>query len=121
VPTGEDIGWSGYFASRFAGHPLKNIAMHFEDASGKHHERIGECMVTITGLEGSLIYALSAPIRDSIEADGPLQVRLDLAPNRSLEALREALSRPRGKRSLAGHMQSKAGIAGVKAGLLREV
>lgn len=121
VPTGEDIGWSGYFANRFAGHPLKNIAMRFEDASGKHHERIGECMVTIAGLEGSLIYALSAPIRDSIETGGPLQVRLDLAPNRSLEALREALSRPRGKRSLAGHLQSKAGIAGVKAGLLREV
>ena len=121
VPAGADIGWSGHFASRFAGHPLKNIAIRFEDARGTHHERIGECMVTIAGLEGSLIYALSAPIRDSIETDGLLQARLDLAPNRSLEALHEALSRPRGKRSLAGHLQSKAGIAGVKAGLLREI
>ncbi len=121
VPPDEGIGWGGYFANRFAGHPLKNITLSFEDTKGERHERTGECMVTITGLEGSLIYALSAPVRDSIEAAGPLQANLDLAPNRSLEALREALSRPRGKRSLTGHLQSKAGIAGVKTALLREV
>ena len=121
VPTGDGTGWGGYFANRFAGQPLKNITLRFTDSHGVSHERIGECIVTISGLEGSLIYALSRPLRDTIEANGPLEVSLDLTPNRSQEALRQGLSRPRGRRSLASHLQSKAGITGVKAGLLREV
>jgi uncharacterized flavoprotein (TIGR03862 family) len=121
VPTGDGSGWGGYFANRFAGQALKNITLRFTDSHGVSHERIGECIVTVSGLEGSLVYAFSKPIRDTIEADGPLEVHLDLAPSRSLDALREGLSRPRGRRSLASHLQSKAGITGVKAGLMREV
>ena len=121
LPTGDGFGWGAYFANRFAGHPLKNIALSVTDARGVRHERLGECIVTISGLEGGLIYALSKPIRDAIEANGPVEVNVDLTPNRSLETLHKALSRPRGKRSLASHLQSKAGITDVKAGLLREV
>ncbi len=120
-PSGDGIGWGDYFANRFAGQALKNIAIRIKDADGDRHERVGECLVTVAGLEGSLIYALAAPIRDAIEAAGsPLEIRLDLFPGRPLAALTEALSQPRGRRSLSNHLHSKAGISGVKAGLLRE-
>ena len=113
-------GWSEHFATHFASHPLKSVAIEFVDASGMRHHRVGECIITRTGLEGSLIYALSASLRNTIEALGEVTLHFDLSPDRSLERLHTELSRPRGKRSLSNHLQGQAGIAGVKAGLLRE-
>jgi uncharacterized flavoprotein (TIGR03862 family) len=120
VSTTSGTGWSEHFRTRFSGQPLKSIAIRFEDHEGKTHVRSGECMITAGGLEGSLVYALSAALRDTIEARGSVTLYLDLAPGRSLERLAEDLGRPRGTRSLSSHLKSKAGIAGVKAGLLRE-
>lgn len=113
-------GWSDHFRARHAGQPLKSITLRFDDHQGRPHARPGECLVTETGLEGSLIYALAAPLRDTLAARGSLTLHLDLAPGRSLERLHADLARPRGTRSLSSHLQSKAGITGVKAGLLRE-
>ncbi|BAL22993.1 TIGR03862 family flavoprotein [Azoarcus sp. KH32C] len=113
-------GWSGHFRERFVGEPVKSVAATFIDAQGESHHRAGECMISATGLEGGLIYALSAPLRETIAASGSATLHLDLAPGRSLERLVEDLSRPRGSRSMSSHLQSKAGITGVKAGLLRE-
>lgn len=113
-------GWSAHLRERFAGQPLKSIAIEFVDHLGKTHRRNGECIVTAHGLEGSLIYALSAPIRDTIEARGSLTLSIDLAPGRTLERLTSDLSRPRGSRSLSSHLQGQASIAGLKTGLLRE-
>lgn len=115
-----ETGWSDHFCERFAGQALKSIAAGFVAPDGKPQHRIGECIVTRTGLEGSLIYALSAPLRDLIETRGRTTLTLDLAPGRTLERLQSDLARPRGSRSLASHLQSKAGIDGLKAGLLRE-
>lgn len=117
---GVRIGWSEHFAERFAAHPLKTIAIRFVASDGVAYERRGECMVTASGLEGSLIYALSAHLRDTIATHGNVDIELDLAPGRTLERLATDLARPRGSRSMASHLQSKAGITGVKAGLLRE-
>ncbi|WP_018991793.1 TIGR03862 family flavoprotein [Aromatoleum toluclasticum] len=113
-------GWSRHLVDRFVGAPVKSVAARITDARGQTHERAGECMVSATGIEGGLIYALSAPLRDTIEATGSATLYLDLAPGRSLARLTDELSRPRGSRSMASHLQSKAGIDGVKAGLLRE-
>jgi uncharacterized flavoprotein (TIGR03862 family) len=118
---GFDVGWSGHFAGRFAGQPVKPVAAAFTDGQGAEHRRQGEFVVTATGIEGSLIYALSAPLRDTIEATGAALLTLDLAPGRELSRLAEALSRPRGSRSMANHLKRAAGIEGVKAGLLREI
>lgn len=120
VSTTSGPGWSEHFRTRFSGQPLKSITMRFEDGEGTTHVRAGECMITAGGLEGSLVYALSAPLRDTIDARGSVTLHLDLAPGRSLERLTQDLARPRGTRSLSSHLASKAGIAGVKAGLLRE-
>jgi predicted flavoprotein YhiN len=45
---------------------------------------------------------------------------LDLLPDRTPEWVLAEISRPRGSRSLSSHLQSRLGLAGVKAGLLRE-
>ena len=116
----DGVGWSDHFRQRFAGQALKSIAVRFVDHTGIEHLRTGECMITSSGLEGSLIYALSAAIRDTIAALGSVEISFDLAPNRPLARLCAELGRPRGSRSVASHLQSKAGIVGIKAGLLRE-
>ncbi|SFS02361.1 hypothetical protein SAMN05216570_1617 [Dyella sp. OK004] len=118
---GFDIGWSELLASRHAGAPLKPVVAHWRDAHGQGHQRQGECVITETGIEGSLIYALSATLRDAIARHGHTTLQLDLAPDRTLERLQRDLAKPRGSRSLSEHLRRQAGITGVKAALLREV
>ena len=118
---GFDIGWSEHFSTRNAGQPLKTVVAMCLDADGHEIQRQGECVITETGIEGSLIYALSAPLRDRIAAEGSAVLHLDLAPGKSLERVRAEVAHPRGSRSLSSHLKSHAGISGVKAGLLREV
>lgn len=117
---GFDVGWSEHFRTRFAGHPLKSVTVTFTDKEGVTVRKQGEFMVTATGVEGSLIYALSARLRDEIEIAGAAILYLDLVPGRELSAVIEELARPRGSRSMASHLQSRLGLKGVKAGLLRE-
>lgn len=118
---GFDIGWSEHFAGRHAGAPLKPVVAHWRDDAGVEHALQGECVVTATGIEGSLIYALSATLRDAIAATGEARVELDLAPGRDLQRLQHDLARPRGGRSLSEHLRRHAGITGAKSGLLHEV
>jgi uncharacterized flavoprotein (TIGR03862 family) len=123
VPSncGFDIGWSDHLASRFAGAPLKPVVIHLRDTSGGEHARQGECVITATGIEGSLIYAFSGLIRDAIAAHGTTTIELDLAPDRTLERLRTDLARPHGSRSMSEHLRRQTGLTGVKAALLHEV
>ncbi len=120
VGNDERTGWSAHFAERFRGQPLKSLAASHVDTAGQRHERRGECLISATGLEGGLIYALSAVLRDSIAAQGKAVLEIDLAPHRSLARLATELARPRGRRSIANHLHSQAGIHGAQAGLLRE-
>lgn len=109
--------WSELMVSKFAGAPLKNIAIGLNDDI----PRLGECVITATGIEGSLIYALSAPIREAINQHGAAVIHIDLLPGRPVDKLQAALSKPRGSRSMAKHLHSQVGIDGVKAALLREL
>ena len=109
--------WSDLLRSKFAGAPLKNIAISFDQST----PRLGECVVTATGIEGSLIYALSAPIRDRIEQQGAATIEIDLLPGKTTSQIQTALAKPRGSRSMAKHLHSQVGIDGVKAALLREL
>ncbi len=117
---GFDIGWSEHFRSKFAGQPLKSVVAWFTDSSGATHTRQGECIITDTGIEGGLVYALGAPLRDEINAKGAAIVRLDLLPGREPGRVLAEISHPRGAKSLSTHLQGRLGIKGVKAGLLRE-
>lgn len=109
--------WSELMVSKFAGAPLKNIAIGLNDDI----PRLGECVITATGIEGSLIYALSAPIREGINRYGAAVIHIDLLPGRPVDKLQAALSKPRGSRSMAKHLHGQVGIDGVKAALLREL
>jgi hypothetical protein len=113
---GFDVEWSLYFKHHFAGQPVKSIALRH----GGRTQR-GEFIATQHGIEGSAIYALAAELRDAIERDGYARMQIDLTPDRAHERLLQALSQPRGSRSLAKHLHQRAGIDGVKAGLIREV
>lgn len=123
VPSncGFDISWSEHLASRFAGAPLKPVVIHLRDATGREYARQGECVITATGIEGSLIYAFSGALRDAIAAHGTTTIELDLAPDRTLERLRSDLARPHGSRSMSEHLRRQTGLTGVKAALLHEV
>lgn len=118
---GFDAQWSTHFRERHAGQPVKTVLGSCTAPDGGEIRRQGEFVVTDSGVEGGLIYALSAPLRDAIAADGAATLTLDLAPDKSLERIHAELGHPRGSRSLASHLQSRAGITGIKAGLLREV
>jgi uncharacterized flavoprotein (TIGR03862 family) len=112
---GFDVAWSPHFREKFDGHPLKSVVLSF----GPFRQQ-GEFIITKEGVEGGLIYSASSLLRDEIEAKGRAVMLLDLAPDRSHEWIAERLSRPRGSRSLASHLEKALGIKGVKAGLLRE-
>jgi uncharacterized flavoprotein (TIGR03862 family) len=109
--------WSEHLRDKFAGAPLKNVALSLPGQDA----RIGEFVLTASGVEGSLVYAFSAAIRRTIEAEGQALVQLDLLPQTPLAKLQQALGKPRGKQSMAKHLQRQAGLDGVKAALLREL
>ncbi|WP_346833555.1 TIGR03862 family flavoprotein [Pseudomonas abietaniphila] len=113
----EVSAWSDLLRDKFAGAPLKNIAIGLQGQP----LRLGECVLTRTGVEGSLIYALSAQIREAINQQGLATVEIDLLPGKSLTDVQKALSKPRGARSMSKHLHSQLGIEGVKAALLREL
>ena len=118
---GFEVDWSEHFRARFAGEPLKSVSAIVTDAQGVLHHRPGELMITEHGIEGSLVYALSRSLREQIETQGSATLTLDLAPGRDLARLIREIDHPRGARSMGSHLQSRAGITGVKAGLLREI
>ncbi|MFI8335292.1 TIGR03862 family flavoprotein [Pseudomonas taetrolens] len=110
-------GWSELLRNKFAGAPLKNIALALEHST----PRLGECVITASGIEGSLIYAWSAPIREAINQQGAATILIDLLPGKAVDKIRAALAKPRGSRSMSKHLHSQLGLDGVKAALLREL
>jgi hypothetical protein len=113
----EVAGWSEHLREKFAGAPLKTVSLALPGEA----PRKGEFVLTATGLEGSLVYALSARIREAINRDGAATVLLDLLPDRSQAQIADALARPRGSQSMAKHLHRQLKLDGVKAGLLREL
>jgi uncharacterized flavoprotein (TIGR03862 family) len=115
-------GWSSLLVEKFAGQPLKPVALSVLDAQGRAlFQRQGEFVITATGIEGSLVYAASALIREQIAAQGQCQVLLDLLPGREAEWVAREVAHPRGSRSLSSHLKSRLHIEGLKAALLHEV
>lgn len=113
---GFDVGWSDYFRKKFAGAPVKTAVLHHQA-----FQRRGEFVITETGVEGSLIYAASAGLRDDVQAIGEATFTLDLLPDKSEAEIASQLAKPRGSRSMASHLQSRLHLKGVKVGLLREM
>ena len=114
------VGWTPHFAERFAGQPFKSVALSFTSSTGQHFQRRGEFVATATGVEGSLVYAVSHLLRDEIEAHGHATFHLDLLPDHSPERVLVEVRHPRGSRSLSSHLKSRLGLDGIKAGVLYE-
>ena len=114
--VGFDVAWSEVFGGRFAGQPLKPVALSFGEATVR-----GEAMVTAYGLEGGAVYALSAALRDAVERDGSATLTVDLRPDLTIEQLAGRLARSRGKDSVSNWLRKAAGLSPVGVGLLREI
>jgi uncharacterized flavoprotein (TIGR03862 family) len=112
---GFDVAWSEHFSSRHAGQPLKGVALSFDG-----WRQAGECVLTAGGVEGSLVYAASARLRERIAQAGEAVFHLDLLPQRSLAWVAAELAHPRGPRSLSTHLKARLKLDGAKAGLLWE-
>jgi uncharacterized flavoprotein (TIGR03862 family) len=109
------IPWSEYLRHRFAGTPLKRIALSFGGITQR-----GEAMITEAGIEGGAVYALSAAIRDALEGQHSVTLQLDLRPDLSLADLQARLSGRRGSLSLSNHLRRNAGLAPVGIALIQE-
>jgi uncharacterized flavoprotein (TIGR03862 family) len=113
---GFDVDWSAPFRERFAGAPLKSV-MATSDAGSFP----GEMVMTQHGIEGSLVYAHSAALRDRIQEEGAATLTLDLMPGRTENRLSKDFARQTAKASLSTRLRKGAGIEGVKAAILREL
>jgi uncharacterized flavoprotein (TIGR03862 family) len=113
--VGFTVGWTEVFRERFAGAPLKNIALSFEGLTAR-----GDALAAGYGLEGGAVYALSAVLRDAIQARGSATLEIDLRPDVSPAQLTARLSRPRGGQSLSSWLRKAAHLSPVEIGLLRE-
>ncbi|WP_312707157.1 TIGR03862 family flavoprotein, partial [Stenotrophomonas sp.] len=118
---GFDLDWTAYFSERQAGAPLKPVVAHWIDLHGQPRSLQGECVITANGIEGSLIYALAADLRDALARDGKVQLHLDLLPGQTEAQVLEKLLRPRQGRSFGEYLRRQLGLGGVKSALLFEV
>jgi uncharacterized flavoprotein (TIGR03862 family) len=114
-------GWSEHLRSRHAGAPVKNVALRCTAPDGRVFDQVGEFVVTDGGIEGTLVYAASACLRESIAAHGSVTAWIDLLPAWSASKVLGEVARPRGSRSLSTHLKSRLGLDGIKAALLHEL
>jgi uncharacterized flavoprotein (TIGR03862 family) len=113
-------GWSSLFSDKFAGQPFKSVALSATDSQGSAFSRRGEFVATATGVEGSLVYAASALLRDEITRCGRATFMLDLLPDFTAERVLAEVRHPRGSRSLTSHLKSRLHLDGIKMAMLYE-
>ena len=113
--VGFDVAWSPLLRERFAGRPVKGVALTHAGRTVR-----GEAMIAAYGIEGGAIYALSADLRDAIEREGKAELTLDLRPDISRPALTQKLLKPRGKDSLSNWLRKTAHLDPIAIVLLHE-
>ena len=113
--VGFDIAWSPLFRDRFAGQPLKGVALSHAGRTVR-----GEALIAAYGIEGGAIYALSADLRDAVTRDGSAALTIDLRPDQSLDALTRRLAKPRGKDSQSNWLRKAVHLDPMAVALLRE-
>lgn len=118
---GFNVAWSDHLRQRFAGTPVKSVALSVTREDGRVERRQGEFVVSAYGIEGSLVYAASAALRQQLHAHGHADFTLDLLPQHEPARVEAELRHPRGSRSMSSHLQSRLGLHGVKTALLFEV
>ncbi|MFP6843595.1 MAG: TIGR03862 family flavoprotein [Thalassolituus sp.] len=119
---GFEIPWSDFIRERFAGTPLKNIAVSITDKNGYTEYKKGEFVLSEYGIEGSLIYAISAPLRDLIDTNGEKTAEffLDWLPNMTVEQIIKKLDQPRKGMSFSNVLRKKLNLPALTNALLKE-
>ncbi len=118
---GFEVNWSDCLRRHFAGQPIKPVRLHFADSQGCNFNQQGEMILTDYGLEGGLIYALSATLREQIAAAGSATITLDLLPNQNFETVAARLNLKRAKDSVSNVLRKQLHLQGSKVALLREI
>jgi uncharacterized flavoprotein (TIGR03862 family) len=121
VRVGERLGWSPHLRQHFAGQVLKNVGLSFEVDGAVVFDRVGEMIITEAGIEGSLVYAASSHLRDTIAGHGSATLHLNLRPDFTPERMRQEVAHPRGSRTLSSHLHSRVGLTKLHTALLHEV
>ncbi|NBS09075.1 MAG: aminoacetone oxidase family FAD-binding enzyme, partial [Betaproteobacteria bacterium] len=121
VRVGDRLGWSPHLRQRFAGQVLKNVGLSFEFDGAVLFDRVGEMVITDTGIEGSLIYAASSHVRKALAHHGSATLHLNLRPDFTPERLHQEVAHPRGSRTLSSHLHSRVGLTKLHTALLHEV
>jgi len=122
----EGMGWTDFFRTKFSGHPLKSVVLRVDAGPDQamdappRFSRQGEFVVTATGVEGSLIYAAGAHLREDLNR-GAAHLVLDLLPHKTPDQVLAEVAWPRGSKSLSSHLKSRLGLDGVKMGLVHEL
>ena len=114
--AGVEVPWSELLKARFAGTPLKRIALFVGGEAAR-----GEALLTEAGLEGGAVYALSAPIRQALERDGFAALALDLRPDLSSVAVAAKLAGTRKGESFANRLRKSLALPPVAVALLHEI
>ena len=109
------VAWTAPFRARFAGQPLKRITL---TAAGRTAR--GEALLTEAGIEGGAVYALSGPLRDTIDRDGTAILQVDLRPDLDATAVATRLAAPRGGRSLSAFLTRTLALSPAAVGLVQE-
>jgi uncharacterized flavoprotein (TIGR03862 family) len=118
---GFELAWSEHLRTRFAGAPLKPLVAHWVDRHGNAQHRQGECVLSEYGIEGSLVYAIGAELREQIATRGEAMLYFDLAPGYTQTVLAERLAAPRGKHSLGDWLRRRVGLDPAKCALVFEL
>jgi flavoprotein, HI0933 family/uncharacterized flavoprotein, PP_4765 family len=118
---GFELDWSEHLSSRFGGAPLKPVVAHWVDRRGVAHARQGECVLSEYGIEGSLIYAIGAELREQMAERGEATLMLDLVPGYTEPVLADRLAAPRGKHSIGDWLRRRAGLDAAKCALVFEL
>ncbi|PWD49612.1 aminoacetone oxidase family FAD-binding enzyme [Serinibacter arcticus] len=116
--VGVRVPWTPLYAERFAGVPLKHLALTVRGAGAPAVP--GDAMITAEGLEGGPVYAVGAAIRRALDADGRCVVELDLRPDLTVAELEARLRRRRPKDSTSSWLRRSVGLDPASVGLLRE-
>lgn len=109
--VGFDVDWNDHMRSRFAGQPLKSVAVRHGARSVR-----GEIMITDYGVEGGAIYALSSALRES----APTSIQIDLRPDLEVEQVEAKLEKRKRGDSLASTLRKALNLSPVAIALLHE-
>ena len=111
---GFHVKWSETLRARFEGQPLKGVTLEFAGQTAR-----GDAVITAAGIEGGVVYAISASLRDAVMRQGAATLHVALRPD--ISDLEARLARPRGKQSISTFLRKAMGLSPVAIGLLQEV